>query len=168
MTELINYLNSPHLVAEFQKIFGIESHFNSNLNNHSEESSIVENNSFKAYNTNRILSVKDNFNINNNNELDANLDSVRQRLTQSKKSKNNLAQKEANVETIGASVSDTIRNNSSNHFKHKRQPSGVKMLINTTDHSHIVAKTTIHSRFWYYFFHLGASMGNLISFLEFI
>ncbi len=169
MTELINYLNSPHLVAEFQKIFGIEPHFNSNinLNNHSEGPLIVENNSIKESNSNRVSTVKDKTNINNKNNNES--DDLNQRLAQRKKiikkNENNLAQKETNVETIRASsVSDTNQNNPNSHFKHKRQSSGVKMLINTTDHSHIVAKTTIHSRFWYYFFHLGASMGNLVEF----
>jgi len=98
MTELINYLNSPHLVAEFQKIFGIEPHFNSNinLNNHSEGSLIVENNSIKESNSNRVSTVKDKTNINNKNNNES--DDLNQRLAQRKKiikkNENNLAQKD--------------------------------------------------------------------------
>ena len=44
------------------------------------------------------------------------------------------------------------------HSKHRRQLS----LVNNTDHMGIVANTIIHSKFWYYVFHLGAAMGNEI------
>jgi hypothetical protein len=79
---LLTYLNSPYLVASFQKLFGVEIRFQ------------------------KIATS----NINNNNKKNENL----------------------------------------------------KRLIVKTDHSHILANTIIHNKFWYYFFQFGAHMGNEI------
>ena len=79
---LLTYLNSPYLVASFQKLFGIEIRF----------------------------------------------------------------QKIAN----------------SNNNKNNNKTGNLKRLIVKTDHSHILANTIIHNKFWYYFFQFGAHLGNEI------
>ena len=170
MTELVNYLkpalialNSPHLVAQFQKVFGIESHFNTK---HSEDLLINEYNS--AFNNQNKPKDLANGNVVKNELNGIKPNEAKQRSAQRIETNQKIdkcpAQNETNVETIGASNSSVkkLKKDTSNK-SHKRQSSNAKMLINNTDHSHIVAKTTIHSRFWYYFFHLGASMGVLFS-----
>lgn len=130
MSELFNYLNSPQLVANFQKIFGIESHFDTNDSSASIKTTST---SFAA------LTIQ-----NNENDL-------KKRSKHSNESKLDT-NSNTNVETIGPISHDS---------KHKRQSSNVKVLVNNTDHSHIVANTTIHNKFWFYLFHLGAAMGKI-------
>lgn len=108
MLDLINYLNSPHLVAAFQKIFGIEPTFESKSKSVDQP----------------VLNIKKRSPL-----------------------KKNEKQKE---------VDDNKQKN------HKRTSSNPKKLVNITDHNHLIANTLIHNRFWYYFFHLGAAMGNEI------
>lgn len=109
MYDIINYLNSPDLVAAFQKIFGIEPTFESKT---------------------RVLD---------------------QPVTVVKK-RNPLKTKEIEED----------KNEVDKHTNHKRTSSNPKKLVNITDHNNLIANTLIHNRFWYYFFHLGAAMGNEI------
>lgn len=112
MSDLVNYLNSPHLVAGFQKIFGIESHFDSHQ----------QTNSIKIQQQHTIEQVQ-----------------VRK------------VNKTPAINPKGESLTN-----------HKRNSSNPKKLVNITDHRDLIANTYIHNRFWYYFFHLGAAMGNEI------
>ncbi|RNA24291.1 sphingosine-1-phosphate phosphatase 1-like [Brachionus plicatilis] len=109
MHDLINYLNSPHLVAAFQKIFGIEPTFES-------KPKILDQ---------PVLKIK----------------------------KRSPLKKNETPEDKNYVINQT---------SHKRTSSNPKKLVNITDHSHLIANTLIHNRFWYYFFHLGAAMGNEI------
>ncbi|CAF0704718.1 unnamed protein product [Brachionus calyciflorus] len=113
MFNLIGYLNSPHLVANFQKIFGIEPTFESKSSNVSK---------------------------------------VPLNLSPKIKKRSPLRKEQSKNNEI----------TTNNQTKHKRNSSNPKKLVNITDHNHLIANTLIHNRFWYYFFHLGAAMGNEI------
>jgi sphingosine-1-phosphate phosphatase 1 len=261
MSEILNYLNSPHLVANFQKIFGIESQFknstsenvitNSNgteshklvkkltndngiSSNHKSEcnskTSVFSQNQEPAVLFKQSTNDINSKNINGLNNITNKLEAV---------SPNNLTKRHLNtpasssaINTSGYSLrsrqiedslnpdsendyrktyghnkptspshnqkeqikqspnsqpivktvsngkaklddtndiqqqqSKTNNNEDSHHNKHahhRRQLSQPKKFVNITDHTHIVSNTTIHSRFWYYFFRLGAAMGNEI------
>jgi sphingosine-1-phosphate phosphatase 1 len=94
MSELFNYLNSPHLVANFQKVFGIESQFDLNT---------------------QIYQIQ---------------------------TRRNLRKR-----AIAAAATATTTTSTT---------------TTTADDSNIKVNTTIHIKFWYYFFRLGAAMGNEI------
>jgi sphingosine-1-phosphate phosphatase 1 len=119
MSELFNYLNSPHLVANFQKVFGIESHFDA---------------SFSSSPSSRST---------NNNATSTTKPSAKHRPDETVLKRSTVTSHEE------ASQSGHRRNGSN---------PATKQL--NTDHTHIVANTTIHSQFWYYLFCLGAAMGN--------
>jgi sphingosine-1-phosphate phosphatase 1 len=139
MSVLLNYLNSPHLVANFQKVFGIESHFDSDMattNDINHNYPIV---------TNRNLLSNGNLNhYSNENGV-----SINQRNLNKNQPTNNSR---SSIET------NNVNNNDQNQTKHKRNTSNTKKL--DTDHTNIIANTTIHNQFWYYIFCLGAAMGN--------
>jgi hypothetical protein len=163
MTEFLNYLNSPHLVANFQKIFGIESKFDDS--NH-----IQMNHHFKYVglpshsNTKSILVKPVNEKYTNSSSKNINVIQTRSR-------SNNL---NANS-TSSSTTTLTINKNShkatnsqstqTNEFKINTENDELKRtkkLVNITDDKNIIANTTIHIKFWYYFFRLGAAMGNEI------
>jgi hypothetical protein len=166
MSELLSYLNSPHLVANFQKIFGIESHFNTNLydNNANITTSTTTSESLVKKQS-KASSIK--------NDEKNSVDCSATKTTRSRNNNNNnnnkkkveLELNETKIETIGPeSVKYTTSNmtnnkNNNNDNTHKRDSSKCKILVNNTDHSHIVANTILHNKFWFYFFHFGASMG---------
>lgn len=165
MSELLSYLNSPHLVANFQKIFGIESHFNTNLydNNTNITTSTTTSESLVKKQS-KASSIK--------NDEKNSVDCSTTKTTRSRNNDNNNNKKkvelelnETKIETIGPeSVKYTTSNmtnnkNNNNDNTHKRDSSKCEILVNNTDHSHIVANTILHNKFWFYFFHLGASMG---------
>lgn len=107
MYNIINYLNSPDLVAAFQKIFGIEPTFESKPKQLEQPCTLIK--------------------------------------RRSPLKTNDIHKNENDIQT-----------------SHKRTSSNPKKLVNVTDHNHLIANTLIHNRFWYYFFHLGAAMGNEI------
>ena len=110
MYELLRYLHSPHLVASFQRLFGIES------------------------------------------------------LTADKHQKHQQQQKQQQEQYHETPP----KNNGIKHDhndKQMQQPSSSpkkKKLVNSTDDSNNAAPAIIHTRFWFYLFHLGAAMGNEI------
>jgi hypothetical protein len=265
MSEILNYLNSPHLVANFQKIFGIEPQFKNSsaetvINSNGTEShklvkkyangnSILSNGKSECYTkasvnhetvavrkqkmndiqskninglnniTNKLeeVSLNDSTKRHHSNALNASSSantsgySLRNRqidysnstnsenvqlnvsnenkstattLNHNRKEQQNK-QLHNNSESIAAKVvsngkakldetHDLLQQQRSkaedaepNHLNkhshhHRRQLSQPKKFVNVTDHTHIVSNTTIHSRFWYYFFSLGAAMGNEI------
>jgi hypothetical protein len=142
MSVLLNYLNSPHLVANFQKVFGIESHFDSEMTTTND---INHNYQIVA---NRNLLSNGYFHHSNENG------STIQR---------NLIINEQNNNSHSSIETNSVNNNNNpsqnqNQTKHKRNTSNTKKV--DTDHTNIIANTTIHSQFWYYLFCLGAAMGN--------
>jgi membrane-associated phospholipid phosphatase len=154
MHEYLTYLNSPHLVANFQKTFGIESHFDSNNssakidNNHGHQST-------KHSKINGIESL----------ETKKRIGKSKQRVSSSghlNYSSNESTSTLTQTETITIKQDENDTEEPEKTSKHKRTLSGPKKFVNDTDHSHIIAQTTIHSQFWYYMFLLGASMGNEI------
>ena len=154
MSEILSYLNSPHLVANFQKIFGIESHFNDSNSSLSGKS--IQNENIKKLKNN----LNENVKVFKNDENE-----IKKIKKSSKKlSDSDSSGTEINVETIGSKV---INNDEKLSKTHKKELNGIKTIVNGTDHSHIVANTTIHNRFWYYFFHLGAEMGNELFYMLF-
>lgn len=153
MSELLNYLNSPDLVANFQKVFGIESHFDHNHHDHAIHADLS---SYRA-------DVK-------SNGSSSSLTAANGRQRAAKKEKEpqtSLSNGHNGHSRNGSNGSASHHQESSNGTdggeaggkkkSHTRTLSNVK-----TDHSHIVANTTIHSKFFWIFFHLGAAMGNEI------
>ena len=138
MSELLNYLNSPDLVANFQKVFGIESHFDHNHESNSRNGGDLYSSS------NGKDSMNGNGVSNGGGEHLGPRNHARKTVT-------------STVTTNGSSSTSQHESDegSSKKKSHKRTLSNMK-----TDHSHIVANTTIHSRFFWFFFHLGAAMGN--------
>jgi len=94
-------MNNPQIVADFQKVFGLEWEFDQNNNDNT---------------------VKD------------------QNVTEQPNCSKKLT-KNAQDPTVSSSQEHMITN---------------------TDHTHIVTKTKINIKFWYYFFHVGAALGNEI------
>lgn len=157
MSVLLNYLNSPHLVANFQKVFGIESHFDSDFsttNDINHNYPIVANRNLLSnggggvgggYSSNH----HQNYSTNENNS------SI---ITQRNLIKKDEPKDSSPSTEITDNVNSKSTNNDQNQTKHKRNTSNTKIL--DTDHTNIIANTTIHSQFWYYLFCLGAAMGN--------
>jgi sphingosine-1-phosphate phosphatase 1 len=161
MTELLNYLNSPHLVANFQKVFGIESQFDSNLDSHHLHHNIKINGHLNAKKSPVVIKSA------NINKLETSKIQTRSRSTINNNSNGSVtlvSNGYSNGSTVTTTIlKKTVSNEDENDTKtHKRQLSGVKKFVNNTDHTNIVANTTIHIKFWYYFFRLGAAMGNEI------
>lgn len=101
MHEFLTAMNNPQIVADFQKVFGLEWEFDQNNNDNT---------------------VKD------------------QNVTEQPNCSKKLT-KNAQDPTVSSSQEHMITN---------------------TDHTHIVTKTKINIKFWYYFFHVGAALGNEI------
>lgn len=153
MSEIIHYLNSPHLVASFQKIFGVEPEFNSSVSSLDDHDDAVSSANVSSVSSTESDSLK--HSPVKNQQLSNNQ-------TKSKSIRNRSKREPlTNIETIGP-TSNTNTQEHSDTNKHKRNSSNVKVLVNNTDHCNIVANTTIHNQFWFYLFHLGAAMGNEI------
>lgn len=159
MSELLSYLNSPHLVANFQKIFGIESHFNTNLYDTNTNITTTTTTESLVKKQSKASSIK------NDEKNLVDCSTTKTTRSRNNKKKVELELNETKIETIGpesvkySPSNKTNQKNNNNDNTHKRDSSKVKILVNNTDHSHIVANTILHNKFWFYFFHLGASMG---------
>lgn len=114
MHQFFDYLNNPQLVADFQKVFGLEWEFDHHSSDAGGSDTLINKNG----------GVKPD---QNNNTSDA---------------------------------SAQTQNSTSVTFK--RGHTKTNSVVSDTDHSHIVSKTIITKKFWYYFFHVGAAMGNEI------
>lgn len=176
MTEFLNYLNSPHLVANFQKVFGIESKFDDSgidikhfkyvdlplpppatTTTHSNSKPIV------------IKPVKSNI-ISKNNNISHNNNIIQTRSRSNNIQNSNSIGSTTTTITINKENTSTLLNQTFIPTKNKEKTTNgengelkkAKKLVNKTDDKNIIANTTIHIKFWYYFFKLGAAMGNEI------
>lgn len=133
MHQFLTDMNNPQIVANFQKIFGLEWKFDEN-NTISDKTNYVDNNN----------------NTTNNNQNQEN--------THLRSRKENPSEKNAQ-----AGLQNGLMNGhsvGSNHLNNSN--SSEDYHITHTDHTHIVSKTKINNKFWFYFFHIGAAMGNEI------
>jgi hypothetical protein len=166
MIEVISYLNNPQLVANFQKIFGIESHFDSksttcHRSKVSNGSTITSNDTCQTSSTTPKTGTTSNGHVkrvtrsstNQAAKTDTKINGAEKSVVEKSRSpvKSITDTKPLDAATNGAVITEGAS-------KHRRQLS----LVNKTDHNGIIAKTIIHSKFWYYLFQLGAAMGNEI------
>jgi hypothetical protein len=184
MSEILSYLNSPHLVANFQKVFGIESEFESSENekrqtfvakkittqnatpirlrstrlNNSSTTTITQNNNNPIKTT--TTSTTTSGSITNNvlispNKLSPNLDRSNGTitLTETRTVTNNgtttdIGHKRTNSNSSALNNGGSATATTDIGHKRTNSNSGVKkQLINVTDHSDLIANTTIHSRY---------------------
>jgi len=157
MTEFLNYLNSPHLVANFQKIFGIESKFDDSnhiqLNHHFKYVDLPSHSSAKSC----LVKPVSNSNViqtrSRSNNINANSTST---------STTTITINKTNHKTTSTNSQSTQTTNELKLNTENDELKRTKKLVNKTDDKNIIANTTIHIKFWYYFFRLGAAMGNEI------
>ena len=143
MSEILSYLNSPHLVASFQKVFGVEPEFSSSEYKEKEE----------IYST-RNVGLRSNA-LSNANGKSGSGATIRKKSCDSSSKLLNQTNSNGTI-TLTETKSDAntatrLIVTSSNQAGHRKTGSnGVKkQLVNVTDHSHLIANTTIHSRFLY-------------------
>jgi sphingosine-1-phosphate phosphatase 1 len=129
--DFINYLNNPQLVADFQKVFGIESRFDS-------QSAAAKLSSLSSTKT-----------VNSLPKSPKQRPNKKKQRSISPKNQQSAQQENEKFKTENSNTENESKN------KHRRQLS----LVNNTDHANIIASTIIHSRFWFYLFHVGAAMG---------
>ena len=158
MSELINYLNSPHLVANFQKIFGIESQF--------DDSSM----GIKSYKFVELSTTKSTSMASKPVKSQTNFDS--KKIQTRSRANNNSSNTATTTVTITKEVNKSELSsqiaNAESSTKTDEELKRMKKLVNSTDDKNIIANTTIHIKFWYYFFRFGAAMGNEIFYCNFI
>jgi hypothetical protein len=148
MSEILSYLNSPHLVASFQKVFGVEPEFSSSEYKEKEE----------IYSTRNGAGLRSHA-LSNANGKSGGGATIRKKSCDSSKllnqtnSNGTITLTETKTANSDANTNTATRLivTSSNQAGHRRTGSnGVKkQLVNVTDHSHLIANTTIHSRFLY-------------------
>lgn len=112
-------MNNPQIVADFQKIFGLEWEFDENNNIVKSEDE-----------TSKAVYHESDNNSSNSRKLTKNAQNGHHH-----------------------SISE-------NHVNNETDDDA--SMVTNTDHTHIVSKTKINIKFWYYFFHIGAAMGNEI------
>lgn len=128
-------MNDPQIVANFQKIFGLEWRFdeNDNVTNEVQPQGAVDE---------------------NNNELNQ---------KKSEHTDHDIRSRKANS-LQNAQPKDTTKMNghANGPLNSTNTTSTDDYHVTDTDHTHIVSRTKINSKFWFYFFHVGAAMGNEI------
>ena len=181
MSELLNYLNSPHLVANFQKVFGIESQFDAASIDYKHTFATLT----KSLNGDYAGSQKKNLPQKQqepvNARTNANTVQTRSRSAINKSSGQHLNfNANGSVTTTSQTQTSTVtltskrvvltdQEDANNELieekqqqQQQQQLKRTKKMVNITDDKNIIANTTIHIKFWYYFFRFGAAMGNEI------
>lgn len=137
MHSFFTYMNNPQIVADFQKIFGLEWEFDVN-NDHIQQ---TDNNNDKISSSGSGGKETDGnltqLDENNNNEKWNSNGSVRSRKTdtaQANGHSNNLAKQPNSLQSPQSS--STPASSSSDH------------VVTNTDHSHLISKLKINIRFW--------------------
>lgn len=146
MSEILSYLNSPHLVASFQKVFGVEPEFSSSEYKEKEE----------IYSARNGAAMRSHALSNGNGKSGS--ATIRKKSCDSSKLLNQtnsngtitLTETKTANSDPNTNTATRLIVTSSNQAGHRRTGSnGVKkQLVNVTDHSHLIANTTIHSRFF--------------------
>lgn len=159
MSEILSYLNSPHLVASFQKVFGVEPEFsnhnhnhNESLNGHHHHHELDDEKPVRAR-LNRVH-TQGNGVINMNGKkqqpqttkLTSNLNGANGTITLTETKTLTTTRIESNGVSVGGDLTNDGLSSSSQHKRTNSNSSVKKQLVNVTDHSHLIANTTIHSR----------------------
>lgn len=147
MHPFLHSMNDPQIVANFQKTFGLEWEFDDKLTekNYSKVDINNNQNAQKLINTDK-SSIKD------------------RELAKNAQNSKNYSNGHLNNGYSSSTITETTTLTTSNH-KINDTTSKTKdkeYTVTNTDHTHIVSRTKINNRLWYYFFHIGAAMGNEI------